>query len=84
MITNEKKIANECHKVNVGYFHRWVVDKVPTMHASNAIPELESGNHLPRFYLEVLLKCKKCGAGVWMSYINEIDVTNVDQYFEPK
>ena len=56
MITDEKRIANECHKVNEGYFHRWVVDKVPTLHASNAIPKLESGHYLPRLFIEVVLK----------------------------
>lgn len=80
MITDEKRIANECHKVNEGYFHRWVVDKVPTLHASNAIPKLESGHYLPRLFIEVVLKCEKCGASVWMSHVNKIDVDVVDHY----
>ena len=84
-LTDEKRTANECSGVTVGYFHRWELHKIPTMDASNAIPELESGNFLPRLYSEVLLRCTACGAGVWMEMARDIDVTDkMSTFFPPK
>jgi hypothetical protein len=73
-IDGEKMRANECPKATVGYYHRWEVKNVPTMHASNAVPELESGAYLPALYVEVLLNCKKCGAGLWI----DLPITTID------
>jgi len=81
-MTDEKRKANECDKAEA-YFHRWKVDKIATMDVSNAIPELESGEFLPRMYIEVVLKCTACGAGLWYENVAEVDVEKYT-YFPPK
>ena len=73
-ISEEKRDANVCPKATVSYFHRWEVDRDAGVHTCNAIPELESGEFLPRIYTMQYLKCTACGAKMCYETSDAIDV----------
>ena len=67
--------VNECQGINVGYYHRWKVDKIAEKPCTDlAIPKLESGDYLPLIRFQVILKCAACGLTIWYTHRDEISV----------
>lgn len=73
-ISEEKRDANVCPKATVSYFCRWEVHRDAGVETCNAIPELESGEFLPRIYTMQYLKCTACGRIMCYETSDAIDV----------
>ena len=67
--------VNECQGSDVGVYHRWQIHKIAEKpYVDLAIPELESGRHLPSIGFQAILTCSACGLTVWYTHREPISV----------